>query len=138
VSVDLDSISLRAPSYPEGTPFWPCVYFMHGEEIVAALWFDDGGDDVPAYGVSPEGVVDDTPIESTEHVVGWTLHILAEGRPSGFDPRVMSPEVESWGDELTLPDVMERAYEAVEARAQPLGLTYESSRERLVWAPLHP
>jgi hypothetical protein len=50
----------------------------------------------------------------------------------------MSPEVESWGDELTLPDVMERAYEAVEARAQPLGLTYESSRERLVWAPLHP
>jgi hypothetical protein len=134
MSVDLDRISLRAPRYPDECPFWPCALFVCDDEIVAALYFDDA-EDSTGYAVDPDGVVGETPIEGTGHLVGWTLHILADTRPDASDPRVAAPVVDCLGDELAMPDVMHRAYAAVAARATPLGLSYEESRNRLVWTP---
>lgn len=135
MSVDLDRVVVRAPRYPEECPYWPCALFLYdGEEIVAALFFDDD-EFSTAYGVDAEGVVDDEPLDATGHVFGWTLQILADTQPSPVDPRVAAPVVEGFGDDLTLPEVMERAYAVVAERATPLGLTFEQSRKRLRWEP---
>lgn len=136
MSVDLADIRVRAPAYPEETPYWPCAYFVHGDEIVAVLFFDDADDGGGGLPVDERGVVDRaSPLESTGHAVGWSLHLLAEDGASADDPRVPAPDVEVWGDDLTMPEAMERTYVAVMNRAKPQGLTFEQSRERLAWRP---
>jgi hypothetical protein len=136
MSVDLNRIRLLAPRYPEETPYWPCVFFVHEDEIVAVLFFDDEEVEGVSFAVDAQGLVDEEPVEAPGDLLGWSLHILAEEKPSPVDPRVAAPSVEGWGDDLTIPDVMQRAYAAIEARAEPLGLTYEKSRERLLWTPV--
>ena len=136
MTVNVQRLTMRSPGYPDQTPYWPCALFLHEQEIVAALFFDDG-DDGLGHEVDGAGVVDlDAPIEGTGHTIGWCLHIIAHGAPSAEDPRVMAPEVEVFGDELSLPDALSEAYERIGEHAEPLGLTFEQSRERLLWRPV--
>jgi hypothetical protein len=133
MSVELDRISIHAPRFPDECPFWPCALFSHGDEIVAALYFDD--DEELGYEMDAEGVLDESPSEASGHRVGWTLHILAESSPSASDPRVLAPDVDVLGDDRSLPEIMAAAYAAVAARATPRGLSYDESRKHLIWQP---
>jgi hypothetical protein len=102
---------------------------------VAALFFDDT-DAGQGHVMDAQGVVDwDLPVPGTDHRVGWSLQIVAECAPSIVDPRIMAPVIDAWGEDLPLPQAMQRAYEAIEHRAEPLSLSFDESRERLPWSP---
>jgi hypothetical protein len=66
--------------------------------------------------------------------VGWCLHILSEAARGAEDPHLASVDIDCWGPDRSLPEVMKMAYEHVSARAQARGLSYVQSRDLLIWA----
>src|SRR3954467_14888468 len=104
MEVSPEKIRMKCPAYPEETPYWPCAFFLHGEEIVSALFFDDSTDDT-GYDVDADGVIGE-PVEGTGHSVGWTLHVLTQESAHSRDPRRMAPHVTVRGEEATVPEVM--------------------------------
>ena len=135
MAIELSALTLQSPRYPEETPFWPCALFLHGEEIVAALFVDEG-DAGGGYDVDEQGVVGDEPIEPQDFATGWCLQILGTESPSPEDPRRQAPDLDVFGPDVPLGEVMELATRAIERSAQVLGLSYEESRARLLWSPV--
>jgi hypothetical protein len=134
--IDLEEISLRAPRYPEETPYWPCVLFLfREEEIVAALFYDDTFDDV-GYPVDEHGVIDlDAHVDADQHAVGWSLQILAESEPSPIDPRQRAPSIDVLGEDLSVPEALEHAAAEIQTRASARAQLRAVAR--LVWRPVH-
>jgi hypothetical protein len=129
MSIDLDKVRVISPRWPDETPYWPCALFLYGDEIVAALWYEQEGE-AEAFEFDEYGVLESSPEPSPG---GWFLHILADSTsPSPRDPRVQAPNIDVVG-EATPVDAIQAAYETIENRAHPRGLSYQQSLDRLAW-----
>lgn len=131
-----EDLRTRSPRWPDETPFWPCLFFLHGDEdeILSVLYYDES-DSGTGVALDERGVLrEETDIDDAG-AVGWCVQILARTEADPTDPRRSAPLIDVLGSELTVREAFEEAMAMTLASAIPMGRSFGSSQEDLVWRP---